>query len=318
MKQILVTGHAVPDRVASLPASKQRKSRPQIQFYRVLLDASVRRGDVTDLVPVIDVRSSRREDSVEALDASLSGLGFTSVLVTREGTLQQSTGVQEINVLLDSYITPMRELDGSLELGHRKELVVILKVHHQLLVGERQLLLERSISYRRASLGDRFDLGVAFNVARRQRHVSRLFGYGIRQIGVRISRVLDQLLLLLGDLLRMRYQLVREDRLHLYGESATRCQMTGQLDGVEGLVGLGRLDRRNLELQFTGFHVCSYVTEGLPLRAVQAEEEALDGAILAVVVQDHASGDLGQLGLQIDVPLDISDNQVRVHEVGMH
>jgi hypothetical protein len=48
-----------------LPPSKERKSRPDFHFHRVIQDKEVAGGNITNLIPVIDILGGSRKDGLQ-------------------------------------------------------------------------------------------------------------------------------------------------------------------------------------------------------------------------------------------------------------
>lgn len=64
VEEILVAGDIVAYVVLGLPAPKQRKSWPQLQLHKVVVFLEVTGGDVSNLVPVINISGCRRKNSL--------------------------------------------------------------------------------------------------------------------------------------------------------------------------------------------------------------------------------------------------------------
>ena len=63
--EVLVAGNVVADIVVSLPAAKQRKSRPQLKLNAVVRLMKMTGRDVTNLIAVVHILRRRRQQSLK-------------------------------------------------------------------------------------------------------------------------------------------------------------------------------------------------------------------------------------------------------------
>lgn len=65
VKEILIAGNIVTNVVLSFPASKQRKSRSELQLNKIVHLFKITGRDVTNLVSVVYITSCRWQDSLK-------------------------------------------------------------------------------------------------------------------------------------------------------------------------------------------------------------------------------------------------------------
>lgn len=63
--QVLIAWEVVPNDVMGLPPSKKREARSNFHLYRVIQNKEVAGGNVANLIPVINILGSGREDGLQ-------------------------------------------------------------------------------------------------------------------------------------------------------------------------------------------------------------------------------------------------------------
>lgn len=179
--KVLITRQIVANYVVSLPASKQRKTRPDLYLHWVIQNLQVGGGDVSNLIPIVNVLGRGREDSLvrriyiiiretvkaqmtlvgcleetnlEGLDRWDAAVWLTLVIITWKGALQNGSGVPQVDGFFHCNVAPVRHLNGTSDAADGEEgcVVFIMDLHCVLDRGEHKQTADQFSSCFVASL----------------------------------------------------------------------------------------------------------------------------------------------------------------------
>lgn len=98
VKEILVAWHVVAKDIVSLPATKEGKAWPEIQLHRVAEYPHVWCRDVSDLITVVDICSSCRQDGLKRLALTIYEFlvnGIKTKIITHAANLIITHSIQD-------------------------------------------------------------------------------------------------------------------------------------------------------------------------------------------------------------------------------
>ena len=137
LHQMVSSGHVIALAPINLPLAHNWESRINLESYFSVFSESIWRRYVANEIPVIESPDVFREICLQALDGKLSWVLVPSVVVdSSKLTLDACCQVEQLVILVNEDVAPVRYLDGLFHFLKYWEGHVELKMDHNLWIGK--------------------------------------------------------------------------------------------------------------------------------------------------------------------------------------